>query len=121
LGELRYLLLSFENFSNSFVFQVNCSHNSKGYFTIYGDETDYNDHFSARLVSGISTTETWARTGYLGFLRKTECSQACSLLEETLPVLPKDEQDYDQTYPPTLASKSSANNSTGKLINRFIF
>lgn len=89
--------------------QVQSPHNSKGYFTIYGDETDYNDHFSARLVSGASTTETWARTGYLGFLRKTECSQACSLLEETLPTIVKDDVlDYDQTYP-----NSSTGTGTG--------
>lgn len=93
--------------------QVQSPHNSKGYFTIYGDETDYNDHFSARLVSGVSTSETWARTGYLGFLRKTECSQACSLLEETLPTIVKDEPlDYDQTYPNSTAGTGTGTSKT---------
>ena len=50
------------------------SHNASGYFTIYGDESDYADHFNARLVTG-NTGEVYARTGYLGFLRRTECSQ----------------------------------------------
>ncbi|XP_067013833.1 disco-interacting protein 2 isoform X6 [Anabrus simplex] len=53
---------------------VQSSHNASGYFTIYGDETDYADHFNARLVTG-TTGETYARTGYLGFLRRTECTQ----------------------------------------------
>lgn len=63
---------------------VQAPHNADGYFTIYGDETDYNDHFSAKLVTG-STTECYARTGYLGFLRRTECTQAVSVLDETTP------------------------------------
>nr|CAD7261615.1 unnamed protein product [Timema shepardi] len=50
---------------------VKSSHNASGYFTIYGDESDYADHFSARLVTG-NTGEVYARTGYLGFLRRTE-------------------------------------------------
>jgi hypothetical protein len=53
---------------------VQSSHNASGYFTIYGDESDYADHFNARLVTG-NTGEVYARTGYLGFLRRTECSQ----------------------------------------------
>ncbi|XP_049952324.1 disco-interacting protein 2 isoform X2 [Schistocerca serialis cubense] len=52
---------------------VQSSHNASGYFTIYGDESDYADHFNARLVTG-TTGETYARTGYLGFLRRTECT-----------------------------------------------
>lgn len=50
------------------------SHNASGYFTILGDEAEYADHFSARLVTG-STGEVYARTGYLGFLRRTEPGQ----------------------------------------------
>lgn len=53
---------------------VQSSHNASGYFTIYGDESDYADHFSASLVTG-NTGEVYARTGYLGFLRRTECAQ----------------------------------------------
>ncbi|XP_026477110.1 disco-interacting protein 2 isoform X2 [Ctenocephalides felis] len=61
---------------------VQCSHNASGYFTIYGDETDYADHFCARLVTG-STGEVYARTGYLGFLRRTENVQQQQVLDET--------------------------------------
>ncbi|XP_043672262.1 disco-interacting protein 2 homolog A isoform X4 [Vespula pensylvanica] len=53
---------------------VQSAHNASGYFTIYGDETDYADHFNARLVTG-NTNEVYARTGYLGFLRRTESVQ----------------------------------------------
>lgn len=53
---------------------VQSPHNASGYFTIYGDESDYADHFSARLVTG-NTGEVYARTGYLGFLRRTEAVQ----------------------------------------------
>lgn len=64
---------------------VQSPHTANGYFTIYGDEKDYNDHFNAKLATGAttkSTTEVYARTGYLGFLRRTECSQASSILDE---------------------------------------
>ncbi|XP_026666928.1 disco-interacting protein 2 homolog A isoform X4 [Ceratina calcarata] len=53
---------------------VQSAHNASGYFTIYGDESDYADHFNARLVTG-NTSEVYARTGYLGFLRRTESVQ----------------------------------------------
>ena len=49
--------------------------NSSGYFNVYGDDTLHNDHFNARLTTG-DTSQTYARTGYLGFLRRTECVQA---------------------------------------------
>ena len=57
----------------TFLFQiwVQCPHNASGYYTIYGDDSSYQDHFSARLVTG-NTGEVYARTGYLGFLRRTE-------------------------------------------------
>lgn len=50
-------------------------HNASGYFTIFGDESSYADHFNARLVTG-NTGDVYARTGYLGFLRRTENVQA---------------------------------------------
>jgi len=50
---------------------VQCPHNASGYYTIYGDDSSYQDHFGARLVTG-NTGELYARTGYLGFLRRTE-------------------------------------------------
>ncbi|XP_059217269.1 disco-interacting protein 2 isoform X2 [Stomoxys calcitrans] len=73
---------------------VQSSHNANGYYTIYGDETDYNDHFNAKLVTG-ATTEVYARTGYLGFLRRTECSQSVSILDETTPSIASRDSDND--------------------------
>ena len=63
--------------------------NASGYFNVYGDESVHNDHFNARLTTG-DTTQTYARTGYLGFLRRTEsvqadggeCSSFCSSFAE---------------------------------------
>lgn len=52
---------------------VQCSHNASGYFSIYGEESEYGEHFNARLVTG-NTGEVYARTGYLGFLRRTEAT-----------------------------------------------
>ncbi|ALC42967.1 DIP2 [Drosophila busckii] len=73
---------------------VQAPHNANGYFTIYGDETDYNDHFNAKLVTG-ATSEVYARTGYLGFLRRTECSQAASILDETTPSVASRDSDTE--------------------------
>lgn len=61
---------------------VQSSHNASGYFTIYGDESDYADHFNARLVTG-NTGEVYARTGYLGFLRRTEGTSGANAGDET--------------------------------------
>ncbi|XP_071791517.1 disco-interacting protein 2 homolog C-like [Asterias amurensis] len=54
---------------------VNSPHNSCGYYTIYGDDSLRNDHFDARLLTGDTHT-TFARTGYLGFIKRTELTQA---------------------------------------------
>ncbi|XP_045114740.1 disco-interacting protein 2 homolog A-like isoform X5 [Portunus trituberculatus] len=62
---------------------VQCSHNASGYFTVYGDDGTSNDHFSAQLVTG-NTGETYARTGYLGFLRRTESVQADGELHDAV-------------------------------------
>ncbi|XP_065085798.1 disco-interacting protein 2 isoform X3 [Ochlerotatus camptorhynchus] len=91
---------------------VQSPHNSNGYFTIYGDETDYNDHFNAKLVTGCSISETWARTGYLGFLRRTECSQAGSILDETTPSIASRDSDNESIHSQghnTLNSTTSSN------------
>lgn len=72
-------------------------HTANGYFTIYGDETDYNDHFNAKLVTGV-VTEQYARTGYLGFLRRTECSQAGSILDETTPSIASRDSDTESLH-----------------------
>lgn len=50
-------------------------HNATGYYTVYGEEALHADHFSARLSFGDTQT-VWARTGYLGFLRRTELTDA---------------------------------------------
>uniref|UniRef100_A0A452UL70 Disco interacting protein 2 homolog C n=1 Tax=Ursus maritimus TaxID=29073 RepID=A0A452UL70_URSMA len=54
---------------------VHSAHNASGYFTIYGDESLQSDHFNSRLSFGDTQT-VWARTGYLGFLRRTELTDA---------------------------------------------
>uniref|UniRef100_A0A8C9REF2 Disco-interacting protein 2 homolog C n=1 Tax=Scleropages formosus TaxID=113540 RepID=A0A8C9REF2_SCLFO len=54
---------------------VQSGHNASGYFTVYGDESLQSDHFSSRLSFGDTQT-VWARTGYLGFLRRTELTDA---------------------------------------------
>lgn len=50
-------------------------HNATGYYTVYGEEALHADHFTARLSFGDTQT-VWARTGYLGFLRRTELTDA---------------------------------------------
>ena len=58
---------------------VQAPHNASGYFTLYGDDAGAGaasvDHFNSRLVTG-HTGEAYARTGYLGFLRRTESVQS---------------------------------------------
>ncbi|KJH53237.1 AMP-binding enzyme [Dictyocaulus viviparus] len=51
---------------------VAAPHNAIGYFTVFGEETNlHTDHFNARLAFGDTMTK-FARTGYLGFLRRTQ-------------------------------------------------
>ncbi|GAV07859.1 hypothetical protein RvY_17644-2 [Ramazzottius varieornatus] len=50
---------------------VSSPHNSTGYFSTFGESALTNDHFHARLTTGDTRT-VYARTGYLGFLRRTE-------------------------------------------------
>ncbi|XP_076441207.1 disco-interacting protein 2 homolog C-like isoform X3 [Babylonia areolata] len=54
---------------------VNSPHNASGYFTIYGDESLHHDHFESYLATGDIHTP-YARTGYLGFIRRTELTQS---------------------------------------------
>ncbi|XP_050443151.1 disco-interacting protein 2 isoform X2 [Adelges cooleyi] len=68
---------------------VQAPHNASGYFSTFGSETSDSsgsggiggaggsDQFNARLVTG-STGEVYARTGYLGFLRRTESTSTPS-------------------------------------------
>ena len=55
---------------------VSSPHNATGYYTVYGEEALHADHFSTKLSFGDTQT-VWARTGYLGFLRRTELTDAC--------------------------------------------
>jgi hypothetical protein len=54
---------------------VSSPFNASGYFTIYGEESLHLDHFEARLSVGDTNT-TYARTGYLGFIRRTDLTQS---------------------------------------------
>uniref|UniRef100_A0A671Z4L6 Disco interacting C n=1 Tax=Sparus aurata TaxID=8175 RepID=A0A671Z4L6_SPAAU len=65
---------------------VHSGHNASGYFTVYGDEALQSDHFSSRLSFGDTQT-IWARTGYLGFLRRTELTDASGERHDALYVV----------------------------------
>uniref|UniRef100_A0A672NEL8 Disco-interacting protein 2 homolog C-like n=1 Tax=Sinocyclocheilus grahami TaxID=75366 RepID=A0A672NEL8_SINGR len=54
---------------------VHSPQNASGYFTVFGEENVRSDHFGARLSFGDTQT-LWARTGYLGFLRRTDLTDA---------------------------------------------
>uniref|UniRef100_A0A8C2KV77 Disco-interacting protein 2 homolog Cb n=1 Tax=Cyprinus carpio TaxID=7962 RepID=A0A8C2KV77_CYPCA len=54
---------------------VHSPQNASGYFTVFGEENVRSDHFGARLSFGDTQT-VWARTGYLGFLRRTDLTDA---------------------------------------------
>ncbi|RVE73182.1 hypothetical protein OJAV_G00048420 [Oryzias javanicus] len=54
---------------------VNSPHNASGYYTIYGEEGLQADHFNTKLSFGDPHT-LWARTGYLGFVKRTELLDA---------------------------------------------
>lgn len=68
---------------------VQAPHNASGYYSVFGNEASGgggggdgsggggSEQFSARLVTG-STGEVYARTGYLGFLRRTESTSTPS-------------------------------------------
>ncbi|KAA0704650.1 Disco-interacting protein 2 -like protein C [Triplophysa tibetana] len=65
---------------------VHCVHNGSGYFTVYGDEALQSDHFNSNLSFGDTQT-IWARTGYLGFLRRTELTDASGERHDALYVV----------------------------------
>ncbi|KRZ60577.1 Disco-interacting protein 2 -like protein C [Trichinella nativa] len=55
---------------------VQSMHNASGYFTIHGEESAiHNSHFNAHLSTG-DTLSNFARTGYVGFLRRTQAVTA---------------------------------------------
>ncbi|XP_064167595.1 disco-interacting protein 2 homolog A-like isoform X4 [Anguilla rostrata] len=65
---------------------VSSPHNASGYYTVYGEEALHADHFSTKLSFGDTQT-VWARTGYLGFLRRTELTDACGERHDALYVV----------------------------------
>jgi len=54
---------------------VSSAHSASGYFTVYGDESSTEDHFDAHLATGDIRTQ-YCRTGYIGFVRRTEMTQS---------------------------------------------
>jgi len=54
---------------------VNSPHSASGYYTIYGEESLQADHFNTKLSFGEPHT-LWVRTGYLGFIKRTELLDA---------------------------------------------
>lgn len=54
---------------------VNSPHNASGYFMIYGDDSLHAEHFDSHLATGDTSTR-YARTGFLGFVRRTELTQS---------------------------------------------
>uniref|UniRef100_A0A4W4ETA0 DMAP1-binding domain-containing protein n=1 Tax=Electrophorus electricus TaxID=8005 RepID=A0A4W4ETA0_ELEEL len=65
---------------------VSAPHNGAGYYTVYGEEALHADHFCTRLSFGDTQT-VWARTGYLGFLRRTELTDASGERHDALYVV----------------------------------
>ncbi|XP_056389227.1 disco-interacting protein 2 homolog A isoform X6 [Hyla sarda] len=65
---------------------VSSPHNANGYYTVYGEEALHADHFNARLSFGDTQT-IWSRTGYLGFLRRTELTDASGERHDALYVV----------------------------------
>uniref|UniRef100_A0A8C7LN51 Disco-interacting protein 2 homolog Cb n=1 Tax=Oncorhynchus kisutch TaxID=8019 RepID=A0A8C7LN51_ONCKI len=65
---------------------VHSAHNGSGYYSGYGEEVLQSDHFTSRLSFGDTST-VWARTGYLGFLRRTELTDASGERHDALYVV----------------------------------
>ncbi|CAN0386225.1 unnamed protein product [Lampetra planeri] len=65
---------------------VSSPHSASGYFSVHGDDARCSEHFGARLSFGDTHT-AWARTGYLGFLRRTELTDACGERHDALYVV----------------------------------
>ncbi|XP_041736065.1 disco-interacting protein 2 homolog C-like isoform X1 [Coregonus clupeaformis] len=65
---------------------VHSAHNGSGYYSGYGEDVLQSDHFTSRLSFGDTST-IWARTGYLGFLRRTELTDASGERHDALYVV----------------------------------
>ena len=93
LGEVRHVILMLYNTTivlksltyvlhvHFFFFQilqiwVNSPHNGSGYF-MTGEDSQTEDRFNAKLTTGGlgETGATYARTGYLGFIKRTDFTQ----------------------------------------------
>uniref|UniRef100_A0A674D558 Disco-interacting protein 2 homolog B-A-like n=1 Tax=Salmo trutta TaxID=8032 RepID=A0A674D558_SALTR len=62
---------------------INSPHSASGYYTIYGEESLQADHFNTKLSFGDPTT-LWARTGNLGFVKRTELLDAAGHRHDAL-------------------------------------
>lgn len=76
-----FLSYLFMHLTCIFVFQilqiwVNSPHNGSGYF-MAGEDNETEDRFNAKLTTGGlgETGVTYARTGYLGFIKRTDFTQ----------------------------------------------
>ena len=49
-------------------------HNGSGYFNVTDDDHLTEEHFNAKLATGDMDIK-YARTGYLGFIKRTELTQ----------------------------------------------
>lgn len=92
LGEVRHVLVMLYNTAIMFklltyiltriiIFQilqiwVNSPHNGSGYF-MTGEDSQTEDRFNAKLTTGGlgETGVMYARTGYLGFIKRTDFTQ----------------------------------------------
>ena len=54
---------------------IKSPHSSSGYYPQSDDDTSRSDHFDAHLATGDMLT-SYCRTGYLGFVRRTEMTQS---------------------------------------------
>ena len=53
---------------------VSSSHNGSGFFNVNDDDRLTQEHFNVRLATGDISTP-YARTGYLGFIKRTDLTQ----------------------------------------------
>ncbi|XP_060875972.1 disco-interacting protein 2 isoform X1 [Metopolophium dirhodum] len=94
---------------------VQAPHNASGYFSVFGNEIadggNGSEQFNARLVTG-STGEIYARTGYLGFLRRTESTSTPSSVAlhstDTIDIMSLSDLSLASSNQSTLSSNTTA-------------
>jgi len=94
---------------------VQAPHNASGYFSVFGNEIadggNGSEQFNARLVTG-STGEIYARTGYLGFLRRTEPTSTPSSVAlhstDTIDIMSLSDLSLASSNQSTLSSNTTA-------------